>query len=127
MNITLNNEYLDQFELKNQDFLVDKNYYDTGANIFNNIFPSTDPNVFKKTCYDVTHWVSKNIVYLLFYKLIVGGIAALFYWFVNPSLDFQIRVFKSFIAFVFCEIYLIYNVYKHILKPTFMTRTPIMA
>jgi hypothetical protein len=106
---------------------VDKNYYDTGANIFNNIFPSTDPNVFKKTCYDVTHWVSKNIVYLLFYKLIVGGIAALFYWFVNPSLDFQIRVFKSFIAFVFCEIYLIYNVYKHILKPTFMTRTPIMA
>jgi len=28
MNITLNNEYLDQFELKNQDFLVDKNYYD---------------------------------------------------------------------------------------------------
>jgi len=106
---------------------VDKNYYDTGANIFNNIFPSTDPNVFKKTCYDVTHWVSKNIVYLLFYKLIVGGIAALFYWSVNPSLDFQIRVFKSFIAFVFCEIYLLYNVYKHILNPTFMKRTPIMA
>lgn len=106
---------------------VDKNYYDTGANIFNNIFPSTDPNVFKKTCYGVTHWISKNIVYLLFYKLIVGGIAALFYWSVNPHLDFQIRVFKSFIAFVFCEIYLLYNVYKHVLKPTFMKRTPIMA
>ena len=106
---------------------VDKNYYDTGANIFNNIFPSTDPNVFKNTCYGVNHWISKNIVYLLFYKLIVGGIAALFYWSVNPSLDFQIRVFKSFIAFVFCEIYLLYNVYKHILKPTFMKRTPIMV
>lgn len=28
MNITLSNELLDKFELKNQDFLVDKNYYD---------------------------------------------------------------------------------------------------
>ena len=28
MNIILSNELLDKFELKNQDFLVDKNYYD---------------------------------------------------------------------------------------------------
>ena len=28
MNITLNNELLDQFKLKNHEFLVDKNYYD---------------------------------------------------------------------------------------------------
>ena len=98
---------------------VDKNYYDTGAEIFNNIFPETDQDVFKKTCYNITHWISKNIVYLLFYKLIVGGFAALLYWFINPDLDFQIRIFKSFIAFIFSEIYLLYNVYKHILKPTF--------
>ena len=106
---------------------VDKKYYDTGANIFNNIFPTTDQNVFKKICYDITHWISKNIVYLLSYKFIVGGLAALLYWSVNPHLDFQIRVFKSFIAFVFCEIYLLYNVYKHILKPTITERIPVLA
>ena len=110
-----------------QYLVVDKNYYNTGANIFDNIFPSTDPNIFKKTCYDVTHWVSKNIVSLLFYKLIVGGAAGLLYWSLNSHLDFQIRIFKSFIAFVFCEIYILYNVYKHILKPTFIGRTQIMA
>jgi hypothetical protein len=106
---------------------VDKNYYDTGAEIFNNVFPTTDQNVFKKTCYTVTHWISKNIVWLLFYKLIVGGLAALLYWSVNPHLDFQIRVFKSFIAFIFCEIYMLYNVYKHILKPTIVQRKPVTA
>ena len=110
-----------------QYLVVDKNYYNTGANIFDNIFPSTDPNIFKKTCYGVTHWVSKNIVSLLFYKLIVGGAAGLLYWSLNSHLDFQIRIFKSFIAFVFCEIYILYNVYKHILKPTFIGRTQIMA
>jgi hypothetical protein len=110
-----------------QYLVVDKNYYNTGANIFNNIFPSTDPNIFKQTCYDVTHWISKNIVSLLFYKLIVGGGAGLLYWSLNPHLDYQIRIFKSFIAFVFCEIYILYNVYKHVLKPAFVERTQIMA
>ena len=106
---------------------VDKNYYDAGAKIFNNVFPTTDQDVFKKTCYTITHWISKNIVYLLFYKLIVGGIAAILYWSINPHLDFQIRVFKSFIAFVFCEIYLLYNVYKHIIEPTIKQRKPVTA
>jgi hypothetical protein len=106
---------------------VDKNYYDTGAEIFNNVFPTTDQDIFKKTCYTITHWISKNIVYLLFYKLIVGGIGALLYWSINPHLDFQIRVFKSFIAFVFCEIYLLYNVYKHIIEPSITQRKSFTA
>jgi hypothetical protein len=120
-----------KFNIENKCYdhylVVDKNYYDTGADIFNNMFPLTDPNIFKQKCYDVTHWISKNIVSLLFYKLIVGGFAGILYWSLNPHLDYQIRIFKSFIAFVFCEIYILYNVYKHILKPTFVERTQMMA
>ena len=56
-------------------------------------------------------------MYIFFYKLIVGSGAVILYWFSNPHLDFQIRVFKTFIAFIFSEIYIIYNIYKHIFKP----------
>ena len=97
---------------------ADKNYYDTGASIFNSVFPTVDADIFKKKCYTITKWLSENMTYILTYKLIIGCLAAILYWSLNPNLDFQIRVFKSFIAFVFSEVYLLYNIYNHILKPS---------
>ena len=67
-------------------------------------------DIFKKKCYTITKWISENMVYILTYKLIIGLMAAILYWSLNPNIDFQIRVFKSFIAFIFSEIYMIYNV-----------------
>ena len=63
------------------------------------------------------------MVYISIYKLIIGLMAAILYWSLNPNIDFQIRVFKSFIAFIFSEIYMIYNVYIHIIKPSLMKNT----
>ena len=96
--------------------------YIAGADIFDSIFPTLETD-FETTCHNITYWISNHITYILSYKLIIGILAAILYWSLNPNLDFQIRVFKSFIAFIFSEVYMLYNVYMHIIKPAIGTKS----
>ena len=80
-------------------------------------FSGKDPSKVARSAAYMCRWVAKNIVFLLTYKLIIGSIAAILYWSMNPQLDFQLRVFKSFISFVFSEVYVLYLIYDQILKP----------
>jgi hypothetical protein len=101
---------------------VDKNFYETGGKIFNVLFPTIKSDVFKKLCYNSSKWVSDNIVKILTYKLTIGLIAAILFWGENSNLDFQIRVFKSFISFIFSEIYILYIIIVRVIKPTMVKR-----
>jgi hypothetical protein len=96
---------------------ADKKYYEQGASIFHSVFPKAEDNVVVKACYDSTKWLANNMIKILIIKTITGAIAFYLYWSLNEHQDFPLRVFKSFVALIFSEIYLIYQTYNIILKP----------
>lgn len=106
---------------------VDKNLYESGGKIFNVLFPTINADIFKKLCHNSSKWLSENIVKLLTYKLIIGFVAAIVFWGENSHLDFQIRVFQSFISFIFSEIYILYIIIIRIIKPALTERKVYMA
>ena len=63
---------------------ADKNYYESVASIFNSIFPNLDVDIFKNTFYDITKWFADNFTYILLYKLVIGTLAAILFWSLNP-------------------------------------------
>jgi hypothetical protein len=108
---------------------ADEIYYDTGAGIFESVFPSTDKNVFSKQCHTVTKWISENMTYLLLWKCATGLCAFALYYSMDAHGDYRIKVFKGFIALMFSELYLMYCIYKLLIKPHFPTLTtkPVFA
>ena len=50
------------------------------------------------------------------WKVLTGALAAYLYWSLTIGEEFSLKIFKSFIIFIFSEIYLIYQFYDIILK-----------
>ena len=111
----------------NQYVEANKNYYTTGADTFNNIFASVDKDVFLNIYNNLKSYISDRMGLIKYVKLISGIIAIILCWSVNSDSDIRIRIFKSFIAFIFSEIYVLYSIYKYILQPAFATRTPVLV
>lgn len=94
----------------------DKLYYETGAGIFGSVFPSVGSNYMDDTYNAFTDWLTANTSAIIMWK-VFSGLAAFALQYSTDRGDYRIKIFRSFIAFIFSELYLIYAVYKHIIKP----------
>jgi hypothetical protein len=94
----------------------DKLYYETGAGIFKSVFPGVGSNYMDDTYNAFTDWLAANMTAIIMWK-VFSGLAAFALQYSTDMGDYRIKIFRGFIAFIFSELYLIYSVYKHIIKP----------
>lgn len=95
---------------------ADKLYYETGASIFSSVFPTVESDFLKNTFSDISCWVSSNLTTILWWKILSGLFVCAMYYTTSVTGDYRIKIFKSFIAFLFSEFYLLYYVYRYILR-----------
>ena len=96
----------------------DKIYYETGAGIFESVFPNIGSNYTNiDDAYNkFTDWLTANTSTIIMWK-VFSGLGAFMLQYSTDIGDYRIKIFRSFIAFIFSELYLIYSVYKYIIKP----------
>ena len=80
------------------------------------MFPNASNNIVVEKCSEITKKLFDNLPYIIIWKTLTGALAAFLYWSLTVGEQFSLKVFKTFIVFIFSEIYLIYQFYELIWK-----------